>query len=864
MNKRRTEVIMTKKRRPGYMHVYLLNQAMRPYVDSGLFQSFKFNFIVIIACSLVFISMNLSFAQNGKVQSSKGNIPVHSEENKGGTVHAVIIGISDYKTYPDLQFADKDAIAFYQLLLSDAFGAESNKVRLLLNEDATQNRVDEALRNLISNVQSGDRVFIYFSGHGGIETSLTTSRPGFLLTWESSQNSLRFTSFPLDYLNEIIAELSTANEADVFLITDACHSGKAEWNKYKGLSPVNEYISRITYGTSILSCESDQLSLEGEQWGGGRGLFSWHLVNGLAGKADIDKDGYVDLNEISYFVKERVKKEALPNMQNPVVSGNEAVLCKTDPKLMKQLDNNNAFLADASMKDFSDRGYEEMYINRLTENQKVLYRQFNSDLDKIKANTDSKGSVDFTDARKIYSQLALTDLPADFDSILRRKLIASLQDRPQQLVDAIISGKVPVLSDHEQFCTMAENLEYASVLMGKSHYLYSITRAKYCFFRSYCYLFDSNIRNDLNLRLLYLQTADSAIYYADNLGFLYNTRGNAKSDLEDYRGAITDYTKAIELDPKDPTAYNNMGNAKSRLQDFQGAVADYTKAIELDANDADVYNNRGNAKSDMQDYVGAIADYNKAIELNPDDAKVFDNRGIAKSDLQDFQGALTDFSQAIELDPEYTMAWNNRGVVKHQLQDYNGAISDYTGAIRLDSTYTLAWFNRGKVKSDLLDYQGAISDFSKAIELNPEDIDAYLNLSLAYYLQQNYNSAIRTAEKGLAVNPRIPELSDNLGYYYIEIESYDKAIESFKMCLKIVKNNKVSIDAILGLAIAYYNKKDKPNTKKYLLKAVSEKSCLQKGMEGLMELEKEGFTYTERNKETLKKIFGEFLKTSGQ
>ena len=45
-------------------------------------------------------------------------------------------------TVADIQvnLADKDALAFYQLLLSDAFGADSNRVKVLLNQQATQNR----------------------------------------------------------------------------------------------------------------------------------------------------------------------------------------------------------------------------------------------------------------------------------------------------------------------------------------------------------------------------------------------------------------------------------------------------------------------------------------------------------------------------------------------------------------------------------------------------------------------------------------------------------------------------------------------------------------------------------------------------
>ena len=76
--------------------------------------------------------------------------------------------------------------------------------------------------------------------------------------------------------------------------------------------------------------------------------------------------------------------------------------------------------------------------------------------------------------------------------------------------------------------------------------------------------------------------------------------------------------------------YYNRGNAKGNSQDYKGAIADYTKAIELNPNFAAAYNNRGNAKSDLQDYLGAIADCTKAIELNPNYAYAYNNREMQK------------------------------------------------------------------------------------------------------------------------------------------------------------------------------------------------------------------------------------------
>jgi tetratricopeptide (TPR) repeat protein len=129
-------------------------------------------------------------------------------------------------------------------------------------------------------------------------------------------------------------------------------------------------------------------------------------------------------------------------------------------------------------------------------------------------------------------------------------------------------------------------------------------------------------------------------------------RGIEKARNGDLDGAIADFDRAAELNPKDDAPYYNRAQAKRLKKDTAGAIADYTKAIRLGSTNPAAYNNRGNARAETNDRDGAIADYSRAIKLKPDYARAYYNRAVAKKEKGDMAGAEADLKRAQKLDPD--------------------------------------------------------------------------------------------------------------------------------------------------------------------------------------------------------------------
>jgi tetratricopeptide (TPR) repeat protein/class 3 adenylate cyclase len=242
----------------------------------------------------------------------------------------------------------------------------------------------------------------------------------------------------------------------------------------------------------------------------------------------------------------------------------------------------------------------------------------------------------------------------------------------------------------------------------------------------------------------------------------YNNRGLAREDKGDLEGAIADYSKAIDMDPKYAAAYNNRGLARAGTRDLDGAVSDYSKAIDMDPNYADAYNNRGLARGDKGDPEGELADLNKAIDLDSKHVLAHINRGVARGSRGDLDGAIADFGKALALDPKYASAYYNRGFARRKKDDLDGAVADFTRALELDPRYVGAYNDRGLAREVKGDLDGAIADYTRALELDPRDAGAYSNRGFARRSNGDLDGAIADFEQSLKLRPGHPQTARSL------------------------------------------------------------------------------------------------------
>ena len=147
---------------------------------------------------------------------------------------------------------------------------------------------------------------------------------GYIVAHDSDPQNLHATALSFAEINAAIGPRLRANT--VIVIADACHAGGIGWASDPAApSAMQGALESLgsPYRTvlKLLASRSREQSFEDARWGGGHGVFTFGLLNGLRGAAERAPDGVVRAGELLDSVS-RVVPEQTGGRQNPRVAGN--------------------------------------------------------------------------------------------------------------------------------------------------------------------------------------------------------------------------------------------------------------------------------------------------------------------------------------------------------------------------------------------------------------------------------------------------------------------------------------------------------------------------------------------------------------
>jgi tetratricopeptide (TPR) repeat protein len=163
-------------------------------------------------------------------------------------------------------------------------------------------------------------------------------------------------------------------------------------------------------------------------------------------------------------------------------------------------------------------------------------------------------------------------------------------------------------------------------------------------------------------------------------------RGYEASRKDKVSEALSCYTRALELEPKNAMARYLRAHMFFIKWQFQNAVDDYSLAIKNGPKEKfilDAYYFRGSAFEAQGKYDGALNEYNKFLELNPNSEKGYTARGNLYFIKERFEDAITDYNRARAIDTKRTGPYFGTALSLSNLKRTEEALTYMEAALKL-------------------------------------------------------------------------------------------------------------------------------------------------------------------------------------
>jgi hypothetical protein len=236
--------------------------------------------------------------------------------------HALVIGIADYENIrklPKVQDAEDLAAALVDPALC---GYDPKNVTILLEQDATRDKIRVAFEALKGRCNADSTVFLYFSGHGG-QIKKGTNKGQYLLPVEviyPGDDDLARTAISGTELTEALRAIKAKR---LTVVLDCCHAGGIGEPRDLGsaeqvaIGLSDGYLNQLKSGAGrvIISAtrETDPAYV---RHGAKYGVFTGHFLEGLRGAAR-GEGGVIRILDLYTYVQEKVVADQ-PN-QRPVL-----------------------------------------------------------------------------------------------------------------------------------------------------------------------------------------------------------------------------------------------------------------------------------------------------------------------------------------------------------------------------------------------------------------------------------------------------------------------------------------------------------------------------------------------------------------
>jgi Flp pilus assembly protein TadD len=315
-------------------------------------------------------------------------------------------------------------------------------------------------------------------------------------------------------------------------------------------------------------------------------------------------------------------------------------------------------------------------------------------------------------------------------------------------------------------------------------------------------------------------------------------KAKGEADSNDYTAAQADYQKYLAQRPNDAAAHFDLGYVYTAQQENDKAISEYRKAVELDPKMIQAQLNLGISLL-PDDPKAAMVPLQKAIELNYAFERAHYVLGIAEERSGNASVAEKEYTVAVKLDPndadaevalartylaegkagDAEAAFRERlklkpgsqeaemGLAQSLLQQKKtaDAIDALTAYLNENPNDAKARVMQASALVELGKNDDALASLDRAAQSAPETVEALELRSVIYYGKSDFAKAVAVLQKAEAMAPEDASIHARLGHALLKTKNYSGAANELNEALRLDPS---STDTLRDLVSAEYLQKD--------------------------------------------------------
>lgn len=270
-----------------------------------------------------------------------------------------------------------------------------------------------------------------------------------------------------------------------------------------------------------------------------------------------------------------------------------------------------------------------------------------------------------------------------------------------------------------------------------------------------------------------------------------------------------------------------------RDKQFDLAITEFTNAIQLEPKNVEAYYWRGFCFYQMKDYENALNDFNTTIQYKNDHAKAYYWRGLSYMGVEEEQKASTssgalraiaDFNQAIKLNPNDMFCYYRKAEVLYKINEFENAQQDLEKAIQINPNYVSALLLMAKIKYKLGENFQVLETLDKLIKTNQNQPESYKYRALAKYKLKYFDSCLEDLDKAANIyqqqgkTPNYQEIQDLIQSVSHELELLRSHVSVKTLDTLNLDKQKKNLDELIKKDNPIVYKFDQDMIKTYLKK----------------------------------------------